>query len=59
MRTLIASLLFIGVAYGQDKAVPLDTPPVHPGTALLDSMNMYAGEPATPSAEPQPVTAKP
>ena len=38
-------LVLLGARYCQSRRMISLTRPVHPGTALLDSMGIYAGEP--------------
>ena len=49
MKSLVAGLAVLvglsGIAYGQNSLPAPDERPMHPGTALLDSMGIYAGAP--------------
>jgi xanthosine utilization system XapX-like protein len=55
LKAAIIGLLFTGVAYSQTKTP--ENSPVHPGTAILDAMGIYAGEPVAPIVpSPPPVT---
>lgn len=51
MKSLVAGLaVFVGlsgIAYCQNSLPGSNERPVHPGTALLDSMGIYAGAPDT------------
>jgi hypothetical protein len=50
LKAAIIGLLFASVAYSQTKTP--ENSPVHPGTAILDAMGIYAGEPVAPTVPP-------
>ena len=52
LKAAIIGLLFTGVAYSQTKTP--ENSPVHPGTAILDAMGIYAGEPVKPTVPSPP-----